>query len=152
MGKLHHALTGTGGLFLSPFSSLPSPSSFFVFAGCSTPLFVFFSTAIAVAVAAAIPGTIVSEAMLETTNTQQAEQKEVIDQGSSSNSSESECVTFERATVVGHTAGILPVQARVSKNTAAAADDSNWRADYAGFSRTARLLMDGRIYVPEELF
>jgi 2-methylaconitate cis-trans-isomerase PrpF len=45
---------------------------------------------------------------------------------------------------VGHASGALPVLASVARR------DGNWFAERASVIRTARLLMEGRVFVPEE--
>lgn len=79
MGKLHHAMTGTG--------------------------------TVAIAAAAAVPGTVVST------------------------------ITGVRDMVrIGHASGIVPVGSQAS-------NDGGWRIDRTSFSRSARILMDGVVFV-----
>lgn len=80
MGKLHHAMTGTG--------------------------------TVAIAAAAAVPGTVVS------------------------------AITGVKATVrIGHAAGTVSVGS-------VAAERNGWRIERTSFSRSARILMDGKVFIP----
>jgi hypothetical protein len=91
MGKLHHAMTGTG--------------------------------AIAIAVAAAIPGTIVHKLLRHTQVQPQADRGEAK-------------VRF------GHPSGVTMVRAEVERR------DGVWHMTKASMSRTARRLMEGWVFVP----
>ncbi len=91
MGKLHHAMTGTG--------------------------------AIAIAVAAAIPGTIVNELLPNARSAAHADR-------------------VERRVRFGHPSGVTAVSAEAERHSGV------WHMTKVSMSRTARMLMEGWVFVP----